>query len=582
MGRNVLIINLTRMGDLLQSTPLMESLKEDDRDTFITLLVNSSFSKVCEGIPVKDELIEFDISGLREGMTGGNVDIVGSYRKVEGLIKRINRRHYDLTINLTHSPLSAILTSLVDTDEVRGFTIDGEGHRIIRHPWMRYFFNVVPNRQYNPFHIVDMYLMVGGVGAVSRKLLYYPGADDTSKADELLQAHGVRDDDILVGLQMGASKQDRRWPVANFACVADLIADTYGARIVLFGSSAEADLADEFAEHARTRPVNLIGKTSIGELAAILSRCSLLIGNDTGTIHVATASGTKVLGIFSVNAHYMETGPYGEGHYVIEADLPCMPCGFDTECKNRLCRNVVKPEAVYAIARHILDGERGAVDQSLQVWEGVRVMRSFFDEDGMLDYEPVVRRKIGKEDLLRIFYRNVWAGEFDDRDGSVDAVSTRIREYVSSRYMMGETDELSESIHEDAEIAEKLLSLATEGLDHLEEIASEAGRKKPDIERIKAEWQEVERIECMIDTLANTNPFLRPLVILFRYSREAMEGEGIKELSGAACLIYRELIFYTTRLVLLMKKTKEVMQPVAAVETIEYRDEQESGTPWYL
>ncbi|MEW6601133.1 MAG: glycosyltransferase family 9 protein, partial [Nitrospirota bacterium] len=122
--REILLINLTRMGDLLQTTPLMAGLKERYPEARITLLVNSSFTEICRGIPYIDELIDFDMKGYRERLIGEKYSLVENYRFMEALISRLNSREYDLTINITHSPISAILTSFIRTKEVRGFSID--------------------------------------------------------------------------------------------------------------------------------------------------------------------------------------------------------------------------------------------------------------------------------------------------------------------------------------------------------------------------------------------------------------------------------------------------------------------------
>src|SRR4030065_2446567 len=104
----------------------------------------------------------------------------------------------------------------------------------------------------------------------------------------------------------------------------------------------------------KARPVNFIGKTGIGELAAFLKRCSLLVSNDTGPLHLATAVGTKVIDIFTANVHFLETGPYGEGHYVIQADIPCVPCSFNVKCNNMVCKDLIKPEIVIEVVKESL------------------------------------------------------------------------------------------------------------------------------------------------------------------------------------------------------------------------------------
>ena len=185
-------------------------------------------------------------------------------------------------------------------------------------------------------------------------LTYLVTDEDRQKADHILENEGISGEDICFGIHLGASKNDKTWPASSFAALADMISSKFHAKILLFGASSEADLGREFEMTANCTPVNLIGRTSVGELAALLGRCELLISNDTGPLHLATAVGAKVIDIFTSNVHFLETGPYGEGHFVIQADLPCVPCAFDVECNNRICKDVITPAGVYALVEYAM------------------------------------------------------------------------------------------------------------------------------------------------------------------------------------------------------------------------------------
>ncbi len=153
--KEVIILNLTRMGDLIQTTPVMQGIKEKYPECRITLVVNGLFEKICSFIPHVDEVIVFDMKEFQSIACGGS-GIVEQYRYTEDFVKKINSRHYDMAINFTHSRPSAVILSLTNADDRRGFMVDAEGNSIIRHPWMKYFFNVIPNRDFNPFHLCDL------------------------------------------------------------------------------------------------------------------------------------------------------------------------------------------------------------------------------------------------------------------------------------------------------------------------------------------------------------------------------------------------------------------------------------------
>ena len=176
-------------------------------------------------------------------------------------------------------------------------------------------------------------------------------------------------DSLVIGLQMGCGGRLRQWPTEYFADLAYRLVQDLEARVVLFGSKAERDLGkqfhDEWCSLAGRRPApeevtDLIGKTTISQLAASLEKCNLLITGDTGTMQLATAVGTKVLALFMATALCHETGPYGEGHYVMQAHMPCFPCTEGgSACQKPVCQRLILPEMVYALVSHILQGKNG-------------------------------------------------------------------------------------------------------------------------------------------------------------------------------------------------------------------------------
>lgn len=539
--KEILIINLTRMGDLLQTTPLIEALKEDNEGASITLLINSAFKGICEGIPVIDDLITFDMQEYRCRLTDRENDLVDNYRILDSLIEKINCKEYDLVINVTHSPISAIITSLVKARETRGFTIDSEGHRLIKHPWMRYFFNVIPTRKYNPFHLVDMYIRVGGIMPTRKGLIYEITEENIKRADAILNEYGYEKGSALVGVHLGASKSDKTWPVASYRKLSELICSKHEATVLVFGSKEERELADEFVKNADMRYINLAGRTDIDELAGLLKRCSVFITNDTGPLHIATAAGTKVIDISTANVHFMETGPYGEGHYVIQADLSCAPCGFHVECNNRVCKELITPDAVFEIADSLLNNKTiSAIDDS-PLWKDIQVYVSEFEEDGMLGYSPLIIRPLTKETLYRIVYRHVWSFKTES-DEDLGNISSEIVRKIGALYSSDSISGILRVIDQEAVEIGRIKDLAIEAIKLLELILAESEKESADLNTIGEIWKQIEVIDERIEITGHSRPSLAPLAIVFNYSKEAMEGEGITELSRALSDIYRELL----------------------------------------
>jgi hypothetical protein len=178
----------------------------------------------------------------------------------------------------------------------------------------------------------------------------------------------------------------------------------------LLGTKAEARLGEALSEGLpsaqKERVINLQGRTDLGELAARLSLAHLLVSGDTGTLHLAAALGTRTLGVFLGPASCFETGPYGEGHYVLQAEPPCHPCTeAGAACPEPMCQAMIPPETVTDLAVSLSTGDEPAILPPLPA--GTRLYRSVFDPLGVT-YAP-----LGAEyrfiDLLGLAYRRAGA-----------------------------------------------------------------------------------------------------------------------------------------------------------------------------
>ena len=540
--KEILLVNLTRMGDLIQTTPVMAGLKKAYPAARITLLVSSEFKEICKDLPFIDRLLTYDKAAFREMFRGEEHSLVDGYRRLEAFIDGVNVTEYDLAINFTPSGESALLTSLFRAREIRGVTAGADGSRIIKHPWQRYFMNVIPSRRYNPFHLCDMMVKAAGIPPSGKGLHLSVSEEERGKAHAVLAEHGVAGDDLVIGFQLGASHDLKAWPAASFARLADRFAEALGARIVLNGSGSEAELGKKFESAAATKAVNLIGKTDLRGAAALLNRCALLVTNDTGPLHIATAVGTPAIDLSLGHVCFRETGPYGEGHYVIEADLPCGPCGFHVKCTNPRCKEMITPESVFELGSRIL--EKGGIDalEDGPVWSGVRVFRSGFSRDGLQEFVPLIRRPLSPETFYLYLYRETWPCVLDGKsEFSAGEACGTIEAKAAARHGKGELERILGEIGDDLATLRRMEALAGEAVTRVSLIAREAAKPSPDAEWIRRTWKDVPVIDREIETLGRTHPPLMPPVVLFGFGKEALEGKELAPMAETALGLYNDL-----------------------------------------
>ena len=186
--------------------------------------------------------------------------------------------------------------------------------------------------------------------------------DDEVQANKLLASHAVSEDVVLLGLNPGAVYGGaKQWLPERFAGAADQIVQNIATdrihadhvRCVIVGAPGEETLGLYVAGLMRTRPVVLSGKTSLGELKAVIQRCRLFLTNDTGPMHIANALGTPVVAVFGPTNH-TTTSPYGEDHILVRTSVDCSPCML-RECPiDHKCMTGVTVEQVVRAAEQVL------------------------------------------------------------------------------------------------------------------------------------------------------------------------------------------------------------------------------------
>ncbi len=211
-----------------------------------------------------------------------------------------------------------------------------------------------------------------------------------------------------MGLQLGASDPIRCWSPESFARLSDRLREKLGVRTILFGSASEEKLAAQALSCMSHPAVSAVGGTSIEELFSLLKRCSLLVTNDTGTMHFAAAGEVPSLMLCTGPAFFRGTGPYSAGNLALQADIPCAPCRYNFNCPDPVCREILSVDAVYDACCAMLRGERPD-DRG----HGVKIYRSYFGDDGYLDWQRCDGGDAGAE-ALGGRYGRMWKSCLDD------------------------------------------------------------------------------------------------------------------------------------------------------------------------
>jgi len=391
-----------RMGDILQTTPLIASLRAKHPGARIDMIINEGFLEVGNRVGV-DTVYPFPVHSFRGMLSREEGFPFQAYKNLNDFLRTLNENEsYDTVVNLTPSRFGAALGSLISNTAYVGMGIQEDGSFQAMDPWTAYLVAMMSNRRNNPFHLVDIWLRTMKQPGAGRGLHMDLVPEDFKQAQALLTASGLCPDrDVLIGFQVSASEKEKCWSEKEFVRLGQMLARNLKARIVLFGVEAENGLCTRIQTEI-PGAVNLAGKTGLGDLAVLLKRCRMLISNDTGTLHVATAMGTPVIVVSVGPVFFRETGPYGEGHWVFQARLPCSPCSFHTSCPRPVCKEKIRAEDIFSVVDPVLRGEK---EVPTEFSADLACYRSGIDDQGFLEFFSCNPQA---EDKKLSLYKGLW------------------------------------------------------------------------------------------------------------------------------------------------------------------------------
>jgi ADP-heptose:LPS heptosyltransferase len=540
--KRILLVQFTRIGDTLQSTPLIAGLKEKYPDSHIAVLVRPGLKRVIEDDPSIDELIVFDtqplLNELVKDESGG---FVRAYSAAQDLVELLRGKKFDVAINLTHSRFSAVLLRLVGCPDTRGMTLSHDWMRVIRSAWPTYFINSVFNRAYNDFNIVDVYRKFGDPDLPPcKKLVMAVSDDDRAYTDGLLTDTGIEPGARFVCFQPGASDAVKQWPTDSFARLGDLVVEKLGMQVVLVGTESERPLGGAVRAAMSGPATMMFGNTNLGQLGALLGRAECLVTNDTGVMHVASAAGVPIVALSFSYVFFRETGPYGEGHIVVQANLDCAPCRPNQPCFEQRCKGTIRPEHVLhaiGLAGQCKEGvSEPAPDSPEHSDVGYYVSR--FGSDGFIEYRPLIQRPVTLNELVNMVYRTVWRDSLDGVVTDPESVRRSLADSLASYSRNG--DLLGPKLERCADAFRKFASLANEGAGKARDLAA---MSRPPItadsqREIQKTVGSMMALDQKLSAEGRSVDVVRPLAALLSFEKENLEGTDFCRLTEATLAFY--------------------------------------------
>ncbi len=321
--RRVLIRGTNWIGDAVMSVPAIREIRRIFPRAHIALLVRPWVRDVYSAAAFVDEVLVYDTDGAHRG-------ILGRHR----LVLTLKPRGFDLAILLQNAFDAAALAWWARIPCRIGYGRDARAF-LLTHP-------VTVDPEVRRVHQAYYYLgILAGMKWIGQRLWndqqYRLKIDlgvcdsDRAGARDLLRLHGIEAGERLIGLNAGATYGGaKRWLPDRFARVAEHLADSQRARVVMLGSKMEQRIVQDVAARMAVPCLNLAGQTTLGLLMGVLKECSLLITNDSGPMHLAAALGVPQVAVFGSTSE-IATGPVSDVAEVVKNPVDCSPC-FLREC----------------------------------------------------------------------------------------------------------------------------------------------------------------------------------------------------------------------------------------------------------
>lgn len=344
--KNILLIQLGDIGDVVITTPTIRAVKEAYPAAHLSIMVRSPFGSLLEADPHLHEIIE------SHKPKGAFLRVIRDYFM---FACRLKRAKYDLVIDLRTGDRGAFLAFMTRAPVRVGRQVGDPPF------WRQLLFTQTISElpcADPPVHLgADQSLrIVRALGIdtpdTTPKLQISPAVRE--RARQLLDANGLASASPWVSINPCSRWKYKEWGVEKWGEVSDWLWREYRCPVIIVGGAEDTAVGAQIVADRSSHAFNLAGRTTLGQLAALLQMSSLHLGIDSAAAHIAAAVGTPVVTIFGPG-DWQSWTIVDELHRVVTADLPCRPCNHKgcEDSEQSLCLDQLEVSRVVAVVAEI-------------------------------------------------------------------------------------------------------------------------------------------------------------------------------------------------------------------------------------
>jgi len=335
----ILIRATNWVGDAIMALPALRATRVRFPNANISILARPYVADIYRGQNICDVLISYDSQGPHAGLSGR-----------ERLAQELRNQKFDVALLLQNAFDAAWLAWRAGIPERIGYARDGRSLLLTKKIPVPKPGEIPAHEQFYYLELLRRSDWIDSLPGESFVTLDV-SEEHHRQAEETLLSAGAQPNAARIAIGAGASYGSAKcWPPERFADFVNRFRLQTDADVVLFGTVAEQQVSEAIAAGINGSSISLVGKTAIAALPALLSRCHLFVGNDSGAMHVAAAVGLPVVAVFGPTDPH-GTAPITPRCTVVQERPYCSPCFLRRCPTDHRCMTSVRPEAVEAAAR---------------------------------------------------------------------------------------------------------------------------------------------------------------------------------------------------------------------------------------
>ncbi|MCO4753016.1 MAG: glycosyltransferase family 9 protein [Bacteriovoracaceae bacterium] len=508
------IIQLTRIGDVIQTFQAAKQLKTENPQVELTLIARREFAKGLEFLleQVFSHIVYIDIKDLIKTPQTSLSEARGT---INDIVADLNKLEFDALINLSFSKSSGYFASMIQAKHKLGLTRTEQNQISIEDNWSQYVFSSVMNSELNPFNLVDIFKYIIGAKKFS------PEYKEKQRENKIV-------------IHPFASLKKKHWGVNKWVDLCyKLLKENPEQEIHIVGGKDDIKNAQTLSsspalKEFSNRIINNVGQSTIKQTYELLERAKILVCHDSMVSHLAAVSQTPTIVLSLGPVRPSETTPYHENVLNLAPKRKCFPCKIEESCDLLPCHKDISHQLTSQLVGAILKEEtldRKFFTEKISPFylQNVAIYAPHFNEMGM-ELIDITESSQSVVDVFKTFYKIVWAFYFKEQDLNY-SIPDLPKESLAS-------------LSEYAKGCSYIYELYGFGMKYSNEIIAQAQSKQPDVKVIQDNIAKMAEMDELCAITKQTFPLLKPVIDYFFVNKANAKGRDILEITQSNLLSF--------------------------------------------